>query len=138
MQQTVYLLARLEGRMHVAETAISSANTNISSAQTAISNLNTKVGTGSLDWGTNLDLIAAVNYLWEETFGTSGLNTDVTANTLSIQGLQTVVNRIQPKIEDATSGLMPRVATLESTIQTKQPNLTFSDRGIGELVIALA
>lgn len=135
------LLARttsLEGRMHVAETAISSANTNISSAQTAISNLNTKVGTGSLDWGTNLDLIAAVNYLWEETFGTSGLNTDVTANTLSIQGLQTVVNRIQPKIEDATSGLMPRVATLESTIQTKQPNLTFSDRGIGELVIALA
>ena len=135
------LLARatsLEGRMTAAETSINAANTNITSAQTAISNLNTKVGTGSLHWGTNLDLIAAVDYLWEETFGTSGLQTDVIMNTTSIQGLQTTVNRIQPLVEDVTSGLMPRVATLEATIQTKQANLTFSDSGVGELVIALA
>ena len=135
------LLARttsLESRMTAAETAITSANANISSHQSTISALSAKVGSGTISHSLGTNLVDAIDSLWYQTFGVSGLATDVESNKMRISTLESTTGRLVSEVETATTGIIPRVTTLESTIQTKQPNLTFSDRGIGELVIALA
>ena len=128
----------LLARTTTLETNLNSAESNISNAQSAITALNSKVGSGSIGHSLGDNLVSAIDSLWTQTFGVSGLATTITDHTNRITALEPTTSRLINEIEDATSGLSPRVATLEATIQTKQANLTFSDSGVGELVIALA
>ena len=128
----------LLARTTTLETNLNSAESNISNAQSAITALNNKVGSGSIGHSLGDNLVSAIDSLWTQTFGVSGLATTITDHTNRIAALEPTTSRLVNEIEDATSGLSPRVATLEATIQTKQANLTFSDSGVGELVIALA
>ena len=128
----------LLARTTTLETSLNAAESNISNAQSAITALNNKVGSGSIGHNLGDNLVSAIDSLWTQTFGVNGLATTTTDHENRIATLEPVTSRLVNEIEGATSGLSPRVATLEATIQTKQPNLTFSDRGIGELVIALA
>lgn len=128
----------LLARTTTLETNLNSAESNISNAQNAITTLNSKVGSGSIGHSLGDNLVSAIDSLWTQTFGASGLATTITDHTNRITALEPTTSRLVNEIEDATSGLSPRVATLEATIQTKQANLTFSDSGVGELVIALA
>ena len=128
----------LLARTTTLETNLTAAQSNISNAQNAITALNNKVGSGSIGHSLGDNLVSAIDSLWTQTFGVSGLATTITNHTNRITALEPTTSRLVNEIEDATSGLSPRVATLEATIQTKQANLTFSDSGVGELVIALA
>lgn len=128
----------LLARTTTLETNLNSAESNISNAQSAITALNNKVGSGSIGHSLGDNLVSAIDSLWTQIFGVSGLATTITDHTNRIATLEPTTSRLVNEIEDATSGLSPRVATLEATIQTKQANLTFSDSGVGELVIALA
>ena len=122
----------LLARTTVLETDLNAAESNISNAQTTINAINDKIGSGSISWGTNQTIIGAINSLKND------LTTTTTGHGNRITALEPVTSRLVNEIEDTTSGLSPRVVTLEATIQTKQANLTFSDSGVGELVIALA
>ena len=128
----------LLARTTTLETNLTAAQSNISNAQNAITALNNKVGSGSIGHSLGDNLVSAIDSLWTQTFGVSGLATTITDHTNRITALEPITSRLVNEIEDATSGLSPRVTTLEATIQTKQANLTFSDSGVGELVIALA
>ena len=122
----------LLGRMTTLEIDVDALESNIPGLSSRIGTLESVVGNEELTGSVKKN----INDIHTQIDGSGGIMDTLSTQSSLNASYEHSLSRYG-NILEGTSGLVDRTAALESTIQTKQPNLTFANNN-GNLIIALA